>query len=364
MKKAKARRGITVVEAAFISSVTVILGLVLVFLASGWAQVFMHDLGQKTDEHVQSFRSLLVAEAIKYAESGVEIRLRNVSKWNISLTIMEMEVLKDNKLIGRFPEDIVMWKDEAASLPVPVDCERGRNMTARIKYAPTALSGKGLQPLVIEVNFTCPISNVPHTCNLPEEWALIDVVDLITTPSGEISQRYPFIWIRAPLSSAAGDKSISVQIHGQEGGFLGSFPMRLPSANQIPLKISGEGIRPPYSIVLDGPSYTPIPRNFVFGAFIEKDEIEAHVSGMILLWRPEDKIAEGLIIELGALAPGDYTLRVKVEDCNGVDLLTLEKIYNPTSDGRVWDLIYVKFSKELKVTDIYSIKMSIIREGS
>ncbi|MEM0011322.1 MAG: hypothetical protein QXT84_06490, partial [Candidatus Bathyarchaeia archaeon] len=156
--------------------------------------------------------------------------------------------------------------------------------------------------------------------------------------------------------------------HGQEGGFSGSFPMRLPSADQIPLKISGEGIKPPYSIVLDGPSYTPIPRNFVFGAFIEKDEIEAHVSGMILLWRPEDKIAEGLIIELGTLAPGKYTLRVSVEDCNGGDLFITpedeEPSYSYTGDGKVWTLIYIRFPKEFKVTDIYAIKTSITREGS
>lgn len=359
----KAKKGITAVEAVFISSVTILLGLALIFLASEWAQISIYDLTQKTNEYVQSFRSLLVAEVIKYTESGGEVRLRNVSKWNISLTVTEIEALRDDGVVGRLRKNVLLAKDEATSLPLPVECKRGRNIVTRIKYIPTALSERNLPPLTIEVNFTCPISTVPTMCSFPEGWALIDVVDLITTLSGELSQVYPFIWIRAPLSSIEGDESINVEVRGQEGSYSGSFPIRLPGAERIPLKISNEGIKPPYNITLKGPSYTPIPRDFTLGAFVEEDEVKAHISGITLLWRPEDKIAEGLLIEMGVFAPGNYTIKVSVEDCNGNDLLTLMKFYSYTGDRGVWDFLYVEFKEELKVTDIYSIRTLITKEN-
>lgn len=364
MRKARAIRGITVVEAAFISSITVLLGFVLIFLASGWAQISMHDLAQKTNEHIQSFRSLLVVELVKYSESGVEIKVRNVSKWNASLKIVEVEVLRDGEIMSQLPENVVLAKDEAASLPIPVDCKRGRALTTRIKYMPLALSERGLPPLVLEFNFTCPISTIPVACNIPEEWAIIDLIDPVTRLSGELSKEYPFIWIRAPLGSMKGDKSVSVLMRGREGGYAGNFFMRFPSAEQMAIRISGENLRPPYTIVLESSSITLIPRNFMLGALVEDNEAKAHVSGVTILWRPEDKIAEGAIVELGVLAPGDYVIRINLKDCHGDELLALRKYYSSTGERGTWDFLYVRFTEEIKITDIYSVEVSVDRGGA
>lgn len=359
MKTRRSRTGITAVEAAFISSITILLGFVLIFLASGWAQISLNDLTKKADEHIQSFRSLLAIEAIRYTESDVEIRLRNISKWNISLTIMEIEALMDGKVVGKFSKNVSLARGEATSLPIPADCKYGKNMIARIKYIPTALSEKDLPPLAIEFDFMCPISTIPPVCNVPEEWSFIDIMNPITTLSGEISQEYSYIWIRTPLSSMSGDRDIKVQIYGQEGSYSGSSTIRFPSAEQTPLKISGEGVKPPYNITFTGSYY--IPRSFLLGALVEEKEVKAHVSGITILWRPEDKIAEGLIIELGVFAPGDYVLRVSIEDCHGYELLTLEKPFSYEKRG--WILLHIEFTEEFKVTDMYTIKTSIIRGG-
>lgn len=360
LKPMKAKRGITVVEATFISSITILLGLVLIFLASGWAQASMHDLTKETDKHVQSFRSLLAVELINYTEAGGEIRLRNVSKWNISLMIKEIEVLKDGEVIGQFPENAFIAKNEVTSLPIPIDCKRGESLTLRIKYVPAALSERNLPPLVIEVNSTCLISTVPLTCSLPERWAFIDVIDPITTLSGELSKAYPFTWIRVPLSPATGDENLNINVHGREGASSDSFHIKVPNAEQLPLRISSKDIEPPYNITLEGTDLFYIPRNVRLGGLVDGDEVKVHVSGITLLWRPEDRIVEGIIIELGVLNPGSYIIKLSLENCNGDDLLALEMLYSCSGNEGGWDFIYMEFIKEVKLTDIHSIKTSII----
>jgi len=365
LRSVRARKGITIVEATFISAITILLGFVLISLASGWAQVSIHDLTRKTDEYVQSFRALLAVELINYTEAGAEIRVRNVSKWDISLSIVGIDVLKNDKVIGSFHANISLAKNDDAKFLIPVDCRRGESLAFRIKYASTAFLERALFPLVIEVNSTCPISIIPKRCDLPEKWALIDVIDLITTPSGEISQTYPYIWVRAPLSSTIGEESLNIHVYGHEGFSSKSFLIGVPSTERIPLKISGEDMKPPYDIVLEGAGLSYIPNSFRLGGFVDENGVvEIHVSGITLLWGPEDKVAEGVIIELGVTGPGNYIIKVNIEDCNGDDLLTRDMPYSYTDTKSGWDFVYVKFVGELKVTDIYWIETSIVKVSS
>ena len=365
MRSAKARKGITIVEAAFISAITTLLGFVLIFLASGWAQVSLHDITRKTDEYVQSFRALLAVELINYTEAGAEIRVRNVSKWDISLTIVGIDVLKDGEVIDSFYENISLAKNDDAKFPIPVDCKRGESLAFRIKYAPTAFLERALPPLVIEANFTCPISIIPNRCSLPEKWTLIDVIDLITTPSGEISQTYPYIWVKAPLSSTIGEERLNIHVYGREGSSSKSFLIGVPSTERIPLKISGEDVKPPYDIVLEAAGLYYIPNSFRLGGFVDENGVvEIHVSGITLLWSPEDKVAEGVIVELGATGPGSYIIKVNIEDCKGDVLLTREIPYSYKDIKSGWDFIYVGFAREFKATDIYRIETSIVKVSS
>lgn len=349
-------------EATVIASITILLGLALMFISFGWSQVFVYDLGKKTDEHVQSFRSLLVIESINYTETSKEIIIRNVSKWRISLTTIEVEILRNNELTSRVHERVDLAKDESAHLPIPVACVRGENLTIRVKYIPTALLEKGFPILVAEQNFTCPISTVSAKCNLPSKWALIDVVDPVTTPSGDLSQIYPIIWIRSPLGSIVDEETIVLHIQGREGASSGGSLVSIPSTEQVPIRISDNDVKPPYKITFESRNVFLIPRSFDLGAFIEEDKAKIHVSGVSLVWRRSDMVAEALIIELGISKPGDYKIKIilEIEDCNA-ETSYFEYDYT-TKSGVNWDFVYVELQEDFKVTDIYALRTIIVEQ--
>lgn len=359
----KSRNGITIVEAVVISAITVTLGFALLFIASGWAQVFMLDLTEKTDEYVQSFRSLLLVENINYTESKREVIVRNVSKWDISLTIKEIEILENGMVIKRIHEHVTLERSEYANLPLPVDCEHGKDLTIRIKYIPTALFEKSYPIFVTERNFTCPISKISTICELPSRWVFVDVVDPVTSPSGEFSEIYPIVWVRAPLSSSTGEEYLELNIRGEVGDSSGSSLIEFPSLEKIPIKIWNRELRPPYDIILEDIFF---PKKFEFGGFVEDNEVRIHVSGITLIWRLEDMIIEGLIIELGILDFGRYSMFLAFRDCNGGSLFSYVTSLDYTGnlvDNGGWDFIYVDITREFKITDIYSLELSISKIG-
>ncbi|MCX8193474.1 MAG: hypothetical protein N3G77_06670 [Nitrososphaeria archaeon] len=367
MRLRRAESGITIVEAVIVSSLTIVLGIVLMLTASGWAQIMIHDMTSVTDRHVQSFRSLLVVENINYTESVKEAIIRNVSEWDIELTIVEAGVSRKDIVISRLSPFITLRKNESASIPIVVDCKRGDTYTFWVKYIPTQSIGKGFTVLDTVRNFTCPISIVSSRCSLPGRWAFVDVVDPITTLSGFFSQTYPYIWIRALKSSTTGREVLNLHIHSQEGVFSESTEIKLLDSEQTPVRISNIDIKPPYNITLEGSSVFFLPTRIEFSTYVEGDKTKIHVSGMNILWRPEDLIAEGIIIELGIFDPGDYTERninvgVNVKDCNGRSLFSEIVEYKYTSEvGNKgdWDSIYVEFTDEFKITDIYHVETTI-----
>lgn len=358
-KNNKIKRGITIIEVTVVATITILLGLALMYVTSGWVQSSMLDLTRETDEYIQSFRSLLVIENINYTEKGATIFVRNVSKWNISLTILEIQLLRGRNLVGTTSPATIIVKDKSANLPAPIceNCKYGETLTYKIKYIPTALAEMRHPILIAERNFTNPFSILYGHCELQDEWILIDMINPVTTLSGEFSQTYPIIWIRAPLSSAPGKQSLSIGVYGQGISTSGSAAIDFPSLRQQFLYIPHEEVKPPYNITLETSEANVVPVKWVFDGLVEDEEVKIHVSGIFLLWRPEDKVVVAIILELAVKEQGDYYISIKLSDCNNIPLFI--KGFSYTGAG--WSSEYIKVSGEFKITDVYQVETSISR---
>lgn len=377
MRSRGTRGDVTVVETALISSLTLVLGIIVMLAASGWAQVTAHDITEKTDIHLQSLRSLLVVEYVKYSEDGGEAFVRNISKWDIRLKVVEAGISRGGQTIHSRPLSLVLGRGESARIPIGLACVYNVDYTFWVKYVPAHLPEWGKQPLLAERNFTCPLSNVRPRCSLPASWAFLDVVDPITVPEGGFYQELPFVWVRAPVGSFQPGGQIHLKIFGRGWESSGAKEIKAPSSEMLPVLVSGHGVGPPRIIVPEGQDVYLIPSRLELGAYVRDGDALVHVSGVFVEWRPSDLVAEAVVLELGvarhpAGEVGIYSVTIRLRDCEGRTLFS-DAIERTEYREEGWHYLRFKITgtgsrevegpaiKEFKVTDIHSISVVITK---
>jgi len=91
------RRGNLTIGLAILASVIVALGLVLMYVSISWMQAYGVDVAEEFDKHLQLMRMALIIEAVNYSDTKAIIYLRNISKYNVSISICKVELISLDK---------------------------------------------------------------------------------------------------------------------------------------------------------------------------------------------------------------------------------------------------------------------------
>ena len=348
------------------------------FIAAGWAQSSILNLTQETDANIQALRSALIIEEINYTYG--QIIVRNIADYNVSLTVMKIALFKeDGTLIESIPQNgftslANLTKGQAAQLNAPTcnTCNRGERLKYRIWYIPTELLEKGLFKstyiLYVESSFINPIG--PHTqpaCPLPNKWTLIDMVDPVTWISGQdggvIASFYGRgkVWIKAPLASD--NETINFRVTVEEIGSgrsgSGSDDVEVPSENQYAIYGTYNGLKVPFKITLSSPDTNVIPHTWVFGGKKSNwGRVHAHVSGIVIFWRDEDRKVENVMLEMGADEWGTYRVTLKLKDCNDAILYQRTKLVEFKPGSNTLN-VFFRVSPALDFDQIYIVETEV-----
>ncbi len=351
--KVRSRRALTIVETTIVAAIVLSLGILLMYFAAGWAQESMLDLTEETDINVEALRSALIIEAINYNSEleTVNLTIRNVSKYNISLTIYRIELrsAENDELFSSMDlsstEEYTISQGEVLEIQAPTcgdaatqelaqECLQTDKLMYRVYYMPLNLLEKGILTsqtiLYIDSSFMNPFLTLPPPrCPLPDQWAIIDIVDPVTyIENGRIASygNKGKIWVRAPLASHNMTIELNIQVEeirdsGNPKSGSGSDDITVPSPNEYEIFGSYKTLGTPFRIVMTSPDAQIIPQEWIFaGKLGPGGTAHVHVSGIALFWKTEDRTINNAMLEMGADRQGDYIVRIRFVDCTGAVL--------------------------------------------
>jgi len=351
--KNKSRQALTIIETTIVAAIVLSLGILLMYIAAGWAQGSMLDLTEETDVNMEALRSALIIEAINYNSEleKVNLTVRNVSKYNISLTIYRIELrsAEDSERFSSIDlspaEEYTINQGETLEIQAPTcsnasaqelaqECLQTDKLMYRVYYIPLTLLEKGILTsqtiLYIDSGFVNPFLTLPPPrCPLPDQWTIIDVVDPVTyIENGRIASygNKGKIWVRAPLASHNTTIELNIQVEeiresGNPRSGSGSDDITVPSPNEYEIFGSYNTLGTPFRIIMTSPDAQIIPQEWVFaGKLSPGGTAHVHVSGIVLFWKTEDRTISNAMLEMGSDRQGDYIVRIKFVDCTGVTL--------------------------------------------
>jgi len=351
--KNRSRRALTIVETTVVAAIVLSLGILLMYFAADWAQGSMLDLTEETDINIEALRSALVIEAINYNPEleTVNLTIRNISKFNISLTVYRIELrsAEDDELFSAVDlpptEDYTISQGEVLEVQAPTcgdassqelaqECLQTDKLLYRAYYIPSTLLEKGVLTsrtiLYIDSGFVNPFLTLPPPrCPLPDQWAIIDIVDPVTyIQNGRIAsyQGRGKVWVRAPLASHNTTIELDILVEeirqsGNAKSGSGSEDIAVPSPNEYEVFGDYSTLGTPFRITITSPDVQVIPREWVFAGKLDPSGMaHVHVSGIVLFWKTEDRTINNVMLEMGADRQGDYIVRIRFIDCTGAVL--------------------------------------------
>lgn len=385
--RSKHKSALTVVEITITSSLVVILGILLLYIANNWYFGSAIEVAEEVDKNIQIIRSALMIERIDYdvgsgdTPSSASLTIRNVAKDDLSLRIMAVDlVTMDNRIIGRMPlsdRDYILRRGERLVLEdVPTcgvnQCRRGDVLRYRVWYAPERyVDGQSSTPgkaVFVESSFVYMGGEPPLACPTPKDrdYIMIDIVDPILMTDGIFDYRNE-IHIRPAIKSGFPSKiDLTVYVESLDesvSGFGGARSVRVPSSEEI--KVTGDfsGIEVPLRIKIESPDDVEI---------IQKEWImggrpgSAFVSGINLLWRETDHMVHTVVVMIAAPElPKNIKIKISVKlvDCLGNNIAEVKVTEMVPSNMDVDMPVFIKLPEPIRFDQIYSIEVAITEVG-
>jgi len=144
--------GMATIGVIIIAAITLTLGLFIMYLAASWVQTYGVNITGEFDKYTQLMRAILVIEAMNYSDEKSTIYARNVSKYNISITICRIELYSSRRSlivnatppngIGELAKLSRIGDSAGIDAPTCTYCEPGEELVYRIWYAPSEILEK------------------------------------------------------------------------------------------------------------------------------------------------------------------------------------------------------------------------------
>lgn len=386
------RRAVTIVEACILSAVTVALGLLLLLIVNGWTHNSLLTATRETEGNIEVVRSLVVIESVSFGEGGkISLVLRNVSDEENTVVISRVELRsletfkvfyvrhlqEDEKYVLKRGESVVIEDlptcEDLDQPELREECRSCERIAYRAYYIPLNIHEKGLRLSTTEIPTGDAVITSPGLkleCPLPEEgWVLIDLVDPVTYVSSGYLYSYSGygrVWMEAPLASGVGTITVNVAVKriGGTASASGSASINVPEESQqysISLSGSISQIYVPFRVTLSSPNMRIIPQEWIFGG----QRNVAHISGLILSWRTEDKLVDSMLAELGFGQSGTYHVSITLKDCNGKVIATGSNILNINLSGSssAKATAFVTLSNPVRLDQIYYVESEVTKIG-
>lgn len=144
--------GASTLEVIILASIVLTLGIFLMYLAISWMQAYSVGIAEEFDKHTQLMRSILVIEAVNYSDVNSNIYVRNVSKYNISITVCRIELFSPERslIVNATPADgfreLARLEKSGSSAnisaPTCTYCNPNEELIYRVWYAPLGILEK------------------------------------------------------------------------------------------------------------------------------------------------------------------------------------------------------------------------------
>lgn len=362
-----------------ISSLVMILGIVLLYIASNWYLGSAIEAAEEVDKNVQMIRSALMIEKIEYNYSlnRANLTVRNVAKGNLNLRIIAVDLVKmDNRIIGHrllSDHDYVLQRGEKIVLEnVPTcggdQCHKGDLLRYRVWYIPERyVDGQSLtlgKATFVESFFIYAGGEFFLACPPPDNHVMIDVVDPILLTSGEFSGSNT-IYIRPAVKSGSSIVGFMIYVESLNGsisGYGSANNIRVPSSEDVKVVGGFSGIKVPFKIIIYSPDTEIIQKEWIMGGKPDS----AFVSGITLLWRETDYMVHTMVVEVGApILSENVMIKIsgKIMDCLGNQLAEVEAVERIPSGMDVDLPVFIRLPKPVRFDQIYSVEAVIVEVG-
>ncbi|MEM0236175.1 hypothetical protein [Thermofilum sp.] len=380
--KRRHRSALTVVEITVTSSLVVILGILLLYIASNWYFGSAIETAEEVDKNIQIIRSALMIERIEYyyvyTPNRASLTVRNVAKDNIGLRILAVDLITmDNRIIGHkslSDQNYVLWQGDKVVLEnVPVcagdQCHKGDLLKYRVWYIPerplNGGSSRFERAVFVESSFIYAGGELPPACPISDDYVILDIVDPVLLTNGTFSGSN-LIYIRPAIKNGTSSKiDIEVRIESLDGavlGYGGAKNVQVPSSEEVKISGSFSGIKVPFKMIIESPNSRIIQREWVMGG----KPGSAFVSGITLLWRETGYMVHTVVIEVGApILQKDVTIKVsaKILDCEGNKFAEVETVERIPSNMDVNLPVFIKLPEPVRFDQIYSVEAMIVEIG-
>ena len=315
-----------------LTSVTILVGLFIMGVFSGWVNVSISDITGKVDTDIQLIRSSLTVENIVYTADNKTAYVRNVGKTNIVITRVELVELNTNSILASIPSDKYVSKllllntgdGGNLSLPKCSSCSVDTAVKLRIWYVAASLFNEANPELsagdmsFVELLLKIPSGATNGACPpLSGDWLFLEFVDPVAyASSGRIA--WDEIRVLSPLASKYETVEVSTEVKELES------PLRVRTGvgaittmtNEISLvDANAGGLYIPVEITLTPErGWHLLPKTWIF-----EEENNVHVSDITLTWDEVRKLINGAVLSI-AKPRGTtelYEITVYITNCNG-----------------------------------------------
>lgn len=377
--KRRSNSALTSVEISIISSIIIVLGIFLLYVANTWYFGSMIEATEEVNENVEIIRSALMIEQIiyDYDRNTANLSVRNVAKDNLDLKIIAVELLAmDNRLIGRssFSDlNYILQRGQRLDLvnvPTCIQCYKGELLKYRVWYVsrkhaddPSSMFGKAV---FAEASFIYSQGELYLPCPPPSDYVMIDIVDPILLTNGEFTSSNtikirPAIKLPSPTIA-----DITVYVESLNEGRIAIGSKRnvpVPSTEEVDIIGPFQGIKTPFKISIS--VFDPgtgkdmaIQREWVISGIPDR----VVVNGITLLWREMDYAVHTVVVEISAPSPPDNVkvrISVKIKDCLGNELAEVEASEDIPSGEEFYSPIFIRLPKPIRFDQVYSIETGI-----
>ena len=324
-----------VTSATLLTVSTVILGLFLFGVFSGWFNVSLLDVTSEVDVGVQVIRSSISIEGVVFDEDNKTVYVRNVGKNDLIITRIELVDLYSGVILDSIPEReyadnlLLLRVGDSSNLTLP-DCPLcGEDVAVKLRiwYIPEKLYDE-LNPVFSadEMSFVEHVVKIPQritdiacpTFSDSDNWLFIEFVDPVAYVStGRIA--WDEIRILSPLASEYTTVEVVVtvtELNPPNRVRRGTGVIETMT-NEISLvDANARGLYIPVEIeITPQPAWVLVPNVWIFG----KGENNVHVSDITLTWDEVRQLINGAVIGVAKPrgASGLYEVRVYIKDCKG-----------------------------------------------
>ena len=357
---------------ALLTASTVLLGLFLMGVFTGWFNISILDITGGVNTDVQIIRSSIAVEGIVVNDEEEVVYLRNVGKTDVIVTRLEIFDLEGGSLLAMLPSDsyvgnlLFLEVGESGNLTLP-ECPSCKGVAVKLRVWYIAEQLYNLEnPLesVDEMSFLEHVLKIPprdKSVACPPfsgSWFFIEFVDPVAYVStGRIA--WDEIRILSPLASEYSLVDVSVTVTELESPRrtrVGEGVVKTMT-NEISLvDANARGLYIPVEIEIRAKTdWMLAPKVWIFG----KGRNNVHVSDITLTWDEVRRVINGAVV--GMAKPrgtsGLYEIRVYLEDCNGNTIAENTRIQRVFGDSNTF-LVFVELPP-VKLDQVYLVGTSV-----